>query len=53
MNIRNVVNKVVGITLGVLTVDSWRIAKVEQNRLKAESKLVEELGILKKYNLDK
>ena len=53
MNLRNIVNKVVGVTLGVLTVDSWIIAKAGENRVKADSKLQEQLELLKKANIDK
>ena len=53
MNLRNVVSKITGITLGVLTVDSWRIAKIEQNRANAQHKLQTELDRLNHANLEK
>ena len=53
MNLRNIVGKITGITLGVLTVDSWRIAKIEQNRANAQYKLQTELDKLNQANLDK
>lgn len=40
-------NKIVGVTLGVLTVDSWRLAKIDQNRAKAQSDLSAEIDKLK------
>jgi hypothetical protein len=53
MDFRNVANKIVGVGLGVLTVDSWRIAKIEQNRAKAYDKLKNEIDRLDKANFEK
>lgn len=53
INIRNIGKKIVSIGLGVLTADSWRIAKVEQNRANALNKLQSELDKLNQTNVDK
>lgn len=53
MNLRNFVNKFVGAGLAALTVDSWRIAKDEQKRVKADLKLQDELERLKQASHDK
>ncbi len=39
--------------MGVLTVDSWRIAKADQNSTNAQNKLQTELDILQKANFEK
>lgn len=50
---RGIANKIVGIGLGVLTVDSWIIAKIEQNRAKANDSLKSEIVRLNKSNFEK
>lgn len=53
MNLRNIANKIVGVGLAVLTVDCWRIAKIEQNRAKANDTLKSEIDRLNKSNFEK
>jgi len=50
---RGLIKSVVGVSLGALTFDSWRIAKMEQKRVNHQSGLEAEINKLTNINYDK